>query len=433
MFYLNCFIDFHVSTLFTNNINTAGSDARSGIEATQNDFNTKADLGTISNLNTAKSDSDAIVSKAQTGAYGSQINDDQVNRFKDVSNATYKGLNALADSNLYSDTQSKLNKANDYVNNSKTDEGRFSLLQNAFDKPTYTQGQKGLDNLLIQGSVDVKNNIKNAATNLGDLQSNWDTANTAASAKAAERTGQSNEAKKYAQNLLGKSRDEQNTTVNNNLNEIQSKWSDQYNRLNNTLSGYKGGDLELSADDVKTLGIDKDGQQIYKTLQGMPASNYLDLQTYDASKAVSKDNFAQLAALDKLGNQYGLGNVSKFSDPNLAGTISLENNVDGSRFGKAAVQGDAAFKDYAANTNVSGSSGRYSPDDPDFFIQADINNTLSNQIAGTVASPSYVYGRGKRGDNTQATATAIAQQNFMNQLNELLNQQGYNNRIKVKG
>ena len=85
--------------------------------------------------------------------------------------------------------------------------------------------------------------------------------------------------------------------------DIKKHWADQYNHYNELLSKYKGGELALTRDEANTLGLTgKSGQGIYDLLAGKPASNYLDLEGYDVNKVISKDQFAQLAALDKLAN-----------------------------------------------------------------------------------------------------------------------------------
>jgi hypothetical protein len=105
------------------------------------------------------------------------------------------------------------------------------------------------------------------------------------------------------------------------------------------LSGYDGGKLVLTPEQAAKLNLTKgSGQGIYNLLNGVPASNYLDLEAFDANKVVSQDQFAQLAALDQLANQFGANSISKFSDPNQAGTLNLTNNFDASRFGSSADQ-----------------------------------------------------------------------------------------------
>jgi hypothetical protein len=292
------------------NITNQGNTARTGITNTQNDFNSMVDSGSLSNLSSAKDEASSITNKAKVGSVNNQINDSEVNRFKDISNATYKGPQSLDASSKYQDTQSSINKANEYKQSAGTDEGRFNLLQSMFEKPTYTQGQKKLDNLLLTGNDKAKTSINNAATSLNDIQGLWDNANTSASTLANDRKTQSNEVKKYAQDYLGSNRDARNAEVNNSLNDVQSKWSNGYNDYSNLL----------------TSGNDPFNKQ---------AS---DLSTFDSNKVVSKDQFSQLSALDKLAAQYGSSALSRFTDEKQAGTSDLSNNFNPEALKQRAIQ-----------------------------------------------------------------------------------------------
>lgn len=468
------------------NINTQGDKTKAGILNTQNDFNAKSDAGTISNLDKAQSDADTIIGAARNNAYDSQINDENVNRFKEVSNAEYKGPNDISASDYYNEAQLDLNKTNDLINNSKTDEGRFNILQDVFNRPTYSQGQKSFDNLLILGNQEAKNNIVNAANSLNDLQSKWVNAINDASELAKQRTADSIKAREYAQSNLVSNRNTRTEEIDDYLKNIENDWSKEYDNLNNILSNYKGGDLELTRKEADQLALKNAGQGIYNLLNGIPASNYLDLQAYDANKVVSKDQFAQLAALDKLANQFGGNSISKFSDINQAGTLGLNNNFTGERFGQAADQADVKFNQLANDTNINAAghgerayyTGLFGQNrnvaKADASMDANLANFLNNgnfnfngqaqQLKNPMDGGSFgnsntgqvfnnledlggaglgavddLLGLGLWDDKSgtsQAMATndanAQAQANFMSQLNELLNGQGYSNRLKIK-
>ena len=261
---LNSYLDANkdnaqsMGNTISNNINDAGSQVRTGIQNSTNDFNQQVDKGTINNLTGAKSDSDSIVKQARTAAQDSQIADEQLKRFKEVSNASYAGPNTLDASQYYSDTQSKLNKAKEYQTNAQSDEGRFNLLQEMFSKPNYSQGQKNFDNLLISGNESAKTGIKTAADGLNDLQGSFDKANTDASDLAKQRLADTNSAKQYAQNLLTSNRDERTQEVNQSLKDIQGQWNNEYNHYNDLLSAYKGGDLNLTKEEAAKLGLLKE-------------------------------------------------------------------------------------------------------------------------------------------------------------------------------
>lgn len=450
-------------------ISDQGSKTQGLIDNSKTDFTAKADAGTISNLSNAQKDAEDIIKAARFNAENAQISDEQINRFKEVSNAAYKGPADLSFSDYYNDAQTNLNKSNEYKSNAQNDEGRFNLLEEFFYRPTYSQGQKAFDNLLIQGNEAAKNNIQNSANSLNNLQSNWDATNLFASDLAKQRTADSNAANAAARSYLTSNRDARTSEVDADLSNIQNQWSNEYNSYNDLLSSYQGGDLELSQAQADKLNLTKGtGQGLYNVLNGVPASNYLDLAAYDASKVVSKDQYAQLAALDQLANQFGGNSISKFTDPNLAGTLDLTNNFDASRFGDAANQADTAFNTYAANTNVNGTgygrdaySVNFGLDNKYTNAQATIDANLAEYLAsqgytsdgsfynstpGTLEQideirkmPLNVVSTLLGGDESQAGSAAIskqkaeaaAQANFMSALNEILANEGFDNRVYI--
>ena len=450
-------------------ISDQGTKTAGLITDSKNDFTSKADAGTISNLSGAKDDATSIVGAAKGNVAGNQITSDQINRFKDISNAAYKGPADLSGSDYYATAAENLTKANNYKNSATTDEGRFGLLEEFFARPTYSQGQKNLDNLLIQGNSDAKNAIQGSAQGLAGLQTAFDDANNYATNLAAGRTSASNDANAFARNNLISNRTARTEEVDADLANIQNQWSNEYNDYNQLLSGYDGGKLVLTPEQAARLNLTKgSGQGIYNLLNGVPASNYLDLAAYDANKVVSKDQFAQLAALDQLANQFGGNSISKFSDPNLAGTLDLTNNFNASRFGDAANQAETAFNTYAANTNVNGTgygrdaySVNFGLDNKYTNAQATIDANLADYLAsqgyasdgsffndtpGTLEQineirqmPLNVVSTLLGGDESQAASAAVAKQkaeaaaqaSFMSALNEILANQGFDNRVYI--
>lgn len=431
------------------NISNTGNEARQGIQDSQNDFNTKVEQNTLSNLGTAKADADNIVNKAKSAGYDSQIDDNQVNRFKDVSTAEYKGPNTLDASDYYQNAQSKINKSNEYKSNAQSDEGRFNILQEMFARPTYNQGQKSLDNLLIQGNNSAKSNIQNSANSLNDIQGKWDQANTDAANLAQQRTADINDVRNYSQNALTNNRNLRTSEVDADLKNINNQWNNEYNQYNDLLNNFKGGELSLSQEQANKLALSGD-QRIYNILNGVSPSAYLDLKAFDANKVVDKNQFAQLAALDKLANQFGLGNSSKFSDFEQAGTLGLNNNFDASRFGQAANSAQADFTDYAKNANATGTGSKSeSIMESNMFggrsqigtAYADStgNQTLENYLAGNGPSLNTSHyttnsggQRNQEIDRSVNVAESQVKDQIYSQIMQMLAQSGHANQVKIK-
>lgn len=473
---LNSYLDANkdnaqqMGTNVATKITDQGAKTSGLITDSKNDFTTKADAGTISNLSGAKDDATAIVGAAKGNVADNQITSDQINRFKDISNAAYKGPADLSGSEYYAGAAENLTKANNYKNAATTDEGRFGLLQEFFARPTYSQGQKNLDNLLIQGNSDAKNAIQGSAQGLAGLQGAFDDAQTYATTLAGDRTTASNDANAFARSNLISNRTARTGEVDADIANIQNQWSNEYNDYNQLLSGYDGGKLVLTPEQAAKLNLTKgSGQGLYNLLNGVPASNYLDLATYDANKVVSKDQFAQLAALDQLAKQFGGNSTSKYSNKDDAGKLSLDNNFSASRFGDAANVADANFNQLAANTNINGTGYGHDAYSVNFGLDNKYTNasaTIDANLAEYLANQGYTsdgsfYDPGPDGaigainefrqmplnavstllggDESQAGSAAIAKQkaeaaaqaSFMSALNEILANEGFDNRVSI--
>lgn len=410
-------------------ISNQGNEARTGIQNTEADFQQLADKGTLQGLDRAADESKNIIQQARTGTKDNQINQTQASRFGEIANAEYKGPQDLTGSSLYENTSKQYQKALDTRTNAGNEQGRFSLLKDAYARPTYSQGQQNLDNLLLTGNTQAREAVSNAAVGLGDLESRWAGAQTNAAALAAQRKAATEAARAGAREGLVSNRSARASEVDADLAAKQAQWGSEYDRLNNILSSYGGGDLELSQADINKFGLTGAGQGLYNTLSGTNPASYLDLKAFDANKVVSQDQFAQLAALDQLGTKFGTANLSRFTDPSQAGTLSLENNLDASALGRAATAQDSQFQDLARRTNIEGTASEYAPGQGSMpggtapLLTSSMQANLANYLQD--AGNSSMTRINDRLDNQ-----AIA--NFMAQLNSILDSQGYNNRVKVK-
>lgn len=467
---LNSYLDANkdnAETLGNNiasNISNVGTQARAGIQNSQNDFNSMVDKNTIANLSGAKEDSDRIIKQSRENSFDNQINDNQVNRFKEVSNASYKGPQSLDGSQYYQETQGKLNKAKDYQANAQSDEGRFSLLQEMFNRPTYSQGQKNLDNLLLSGNSNAKNSVKSAADGLGDLQGNWIQAQNDAQALAAQRAADTNSAKQYAVDGVTKNRNERTNEVQSRLDDVNNHWADEYNNYSSFLSKFGGGDLALNKEQASKLGVNN-STGIYNLLNGVNPKAYLKLNEFDPNKVISKNEQAQLSALDKLAKQAGLADLNKYTDASVAETQNIDDAFDGSGFGATAKQSEKDFQNYAKNATITGSGTGKASYDNNMFDRGEITRTttlsqnLADYLQGLGASmdgsssdnpdlSGYLYnptvamngslfggdlGGGKGGAEGSASyyAQKNAAENLYRNLLNTLDAQGYKNRIKV--
>lgn len=476
-----------MGTKIASDITNQGQATRTGIQDTSTEFNQLADQGTLAGLDKAPEEARNIVQQARTGAKNAQIDQNQMSRFGEIANAQYKGPQDLTGTTKYANTAQQYEKAQQAAKNASSDEGRFSLLKDAYARPTYSQGQQNLDNLLLTGNQGAKENIQSAATGLSDLAGVWSGAQSNAAQLASQRQAATNAAREGSRVNALEARTGRNAEVKSDLDTQQANWANEYNQYRDLLGGYKGGDLELSRAQADRLALKDSGQGIYNTLQGVSPEQFLDLQAFDANKVVSQNQFAQLKALDQLTSKFGSPSLSQFTDESQAGTLDAQKAFDASRFGAAANQAETDFQDYAAGKNIYGQGqnsqsyqtglggmnkkwvgagttmdanlkqfldqGAYNVDNRGYAregggisyadMQAPENDSSGfggaivggiNTIGNALFNDPFGGGGGEAeaGRAAKATSAELAKQDYFRQLNEVLNQQGYKNRVKVK-
>jgi len=456
-----------MGTKIASDITGQGQATRTGIQDTSTEFNQLADQGTLAGLDKAPEEARNIVQQARTGAKNAQIDQNQMSRFGEIANAQYKGPQDLTGTTKYANTAQQYEKAQQAAKNASSDEGRFSLLKDAYARPTYSQGQQNLDNLLLTGNQGAKANIQAAATGLNDLSGLWSGAQSNAAQLAAQRQAATNAVREGSRANALEARTGRNTEVQSDLANQQANWANEYNQYKDLLGAYKGGDLNLTRAQADRLALKDSGQGIYNTLQGVSPEQFLDLQAFDANKVVNQDQFAQLKALDQLTSQFGNPAMSQFTDESQAGTLDAKKAFDASRFGKAAADAETGFQDYAKNTNteaygsdtqnweenflnkgsenrVSRASGNlnnflqgagFSLNGVDQVMGGSSGQTLLpiDDVLSGISFGAYGGGGARSGAATaaQRNSEVAAATNYYNEIERLLNEQGYKNRVKV--
>lgn len=109
------------------------------IDQAQSDFKGRVDDNTVRDTNNLS---------GMVATDPRQVNQEQFTKLRD---ANYGGPSSIYDAkDLTSRVSSAAGTATGKANASQSEAGRFALLDSYFGKPKYTQGQKTLDNLLIQ-------------------------------------------------------------------------------------------------------------------------------------------------------------------------------------------------------------------------------------------------------------------------------------------
>lgn len=114
------------------------------------------------------------MNSALSDPYSFSQNPGNVTAFQNQTNATYTGPQSYADdAAAYQTAQGATQKAEDTTQAAQSEGGRFALLNNYFGTPDYSQGQKSLDNLLLQGDSTTQQGINQARANADQAQINF--------------------------------------------------------------------------------------------------------------------------------------------------------------------------------------------------------------------------------------------------------------------
>ncbi len=455
---LNSYLDANkeqsnqLGTDVSNKITGLGTEARNQFGVSKNQFGQKVNEGSIRNIDSAVSDASNTVDKAYTLGAGSIINEDEVNRFKEVTNAQYKGPNKIEDeSDIYNPANELNEKVNLYSRLSETDDGRGQLLSEIYKRPTYSQGQVTFDNLLLGGNQESKQKLSDARNQVADVKDLFSAlvqdSNFLAGSVKTKHDDVRNESQKYTNDK----QTQRNQEVEVRLDDVESHWNDEYDALLSTLNDSDGGkNLSLTPEQMARLNVTEQ-QQIFNMLNGIDGATYLTQNTFDAGKVITKDEQAQLSALDMLADQYYGNQLNPYTNPDIAGTMTIADAVDGSKFGEEAKIRQELFDLYAEGATASGSGSKSeSIMETDWignrsrtgtaYADSDAIQTLANYLAGvgpTMNTTHYVdTGVGQRNqeiDRSRTVAEAQAKEQVFRQIIAMLDAQGFDNQIKKKG
>lgn len=427
-----------MGTKIASDITGQGQATRTGIQDTSAEFNQLADQGTLKGLDKAPGEAQNIIQQARTSAKAGQVDQNQISRFGEIANAQYKGPQDLTGTTKYANTAQQYEKAQQAAKNASSDEGRFSLLKDAYARPTYSQGQQNLDNLLLTGNQGAKANIQAAAAGLSDLSGMWSGAQNNAAQLAAQRQAATSAARESSRANALEARTGRNTEVQSDLANQQANWANEYNQYKDLLGAYKGGDLNLTRQQADRLALGDSGTGLYNILNGTQPESYLDLKAFDANKVVSQDQFAQLRALDQLSSQFGSPAMSQFTDESQAGTLNAQNAFDASGFGRAATNANEAFAQYARENRGEGYGTKTESRNEGRAAQVNMlaSQALADYLGGKGNVATQMLGSEQldtaEGRRSYDAAMASAKAAMYERLQAMLNEQGYQNRVRVK-
>lgn len=262
--------------------------------------------------------------------------------------ASYKGPSQFVDTEYYQPYEKEYNEAKSVVNASQNESGRFALLDQFYKRPTYSQGEKALDNLVLS-------NDKKAVEKLGNVAKNFSTVDQPTSlldtlARYAQQAKATTEATRtQARNTL-------DTATQQQLAALQTKNASTIQDLDKQYTDLAAalGSRQLTREQADKLGLTGDVYQIY----GLDPSTFLQDESTDTNRptlyqSADADMRARAMALSQLAGQ----DITGFNpnDGDYAGK-AFSFNKDGFETGLKGAQAEAVN---AANEASKLKSGPY--------------------------------------------------------------------------
>lgn len=369
-------------------------------------FKSKADEG-------SRDSDDALVEEAKSSP--TTVANDAAKKaaFHAQRDATYQGPSLLEELDDYSGVAKKTSSAKEASDASKSESGRTALLDRYYARPTYTQGEKALDQQLVAADerspgafASVQERGDKAATGFDTLSK--ESRDYGAAAK--KRTADSASA---ARGAVTGATDSRRTTIDKKVADRQAAYDRDVPAAQKAL-----GDLDLttlSPELRQALGLDDYSSPVYDVdpsqyLHGVPRDQI------NADTVAGQNDFAEMQALAELG---GFENTY-LTRPDVASTMDDEAlfSFDKNTFDQAVKNRGAQYDHALNNTKVDYTNTISIPGSPAARYQA----TLPEAIKNVKSQLDYAISQRDSGRNTwQYNDQYIAEMSAeLNRLNGLL-------------
>lgn len=346
-------------------------------------------LGNVNNLTDAQKTE--YKTAKQTGGY---TGPDSIDKVQGYGEANKLGNEAIANTKM-----------------TATGPGQQTLLRQMYNRPQYSAGENKLDQALIQQSDISKQALEAVNQKYSGLQSLLDTSNTnvgnainAAVAQAQVNKAAFAPAEDQAVKALI---DPINARIEPSTQNTQALNDRLYNELSAS---------QLTADDMSRLGLNA-GTRLYNlNLSNYFTPNQTQLNANLVATPEERVKYqALMGLLDRDATQI------QAEDPHYSPYFF---NKD--QFVKDQAAANKAFNDFAAQAVAKGDSGWVSDKNTVGNIRGTASLSLADYLAGKEATLGFEGIRSGPVDEVQAQA----RQQVYQQLNDWLNQYGYNNTIR---
>lgn len=207
-------------------------------------------------------------------------------------NGGYTGPQSIYDVDGFNDAESVTSKADQKLKQSQTESGRQELLKDAYKRPTYTQGQSVLDNLLVQNDSAAKDQFNSVNQKWAGLTDLLNSARTDIDSRINENKSNSLQNKSLLPSVELSFVSDFMNPINERAQQFNSDSTKSINSVSKDLS-----DDKLATDTLAKLGLNE-GQNLYD----LNLNNYIkyDATQANANNVATANEKAKYAALMKL-------------------------------------------------------------------------------------------------------------------------------------
>jgi hypothetical protein len=257
-------------------------------------------------------------------------------QFQSLLSGQYQGPTALTNASQLQNQAANVAQMGQALSSSG---GQQGLLQQLVGNPQYTQGESGLDTLLLGQSNSPA--LQAAKRNALTLQGQTNSAITGAAAQGQQNTAQAQQFGTALQNQLGQ-------TVTNENNQLQQAATNDQNQRNqqyqSALADLQSGNVNQN--EAQLLGLTQ-GENVYNVLNGngatglgsSSAAQFLQENPLAAniSNTANAQQYAQMQALQSLAGQYAPSNAQaafqNFQNPGQASAFQNSQALIGNQAG----------------------------------------------------------------------------------------------------
>lgn len=269
-------------------VGNVAKDAVSSLGNVQNTFKQQADA------NTVKRD-EGIFNQLRGGRAADIVgNADNLKRYNTMANARYGGPKELSQVEGFGDLAQKYGKARSYLDNTATDQGRYALLGDLYNRPNYTSGMRNLDQTILQADPNSRNQLQGLRDKYSGIDDDIDVASQEAQRLAQQKQAESSQLR----------------------DQLRSATSQQWSGLNDQLT---------SAMQRENAARDKGYQQELNSRIQNAQRNLAGRYNPDMIADAIRNSASQGAQIKDISQVAGAGQVAQYNA--LAQLMGLDNRI----------------------------------------------------------------------------------------------------------